>query len=125
MTNIIGQLLIVLAVNVTTNCVEFTKFEEAETPLCDSHVIDMSTSYITWAQGPIIGTGVLWVATDATTNVPISKQIETRIGTNTKGGGSQYLFSVWSAEAMTNGLPDCWRRLSVHWDSIGVGVSND
>ena len=109
MTNIIGQLLIVLAVNVTTNCAEFVKH--------DTETVAMSNG-VEWT-----GTGTVYVATAQTTNAPVSKQIETRVGAYTPKGSTNYMFSVWTTEVMTNGLPDCWFRSSIHWDSVGLGVN--
>ena len=109
MTNIIGQMLIVLAVNVTTNYAEFVK----HTP----ESVELSNDIA------LVGTGMIWAATDETTNAPVSKQVETRIGICTPARRTNYMFSVWSHEIIAHGLPECWLATRLRWDTSGVGVN--
>ena len=114
MTNIIGQILIVLAVNVTTNTAEFVRYEASDVLL---HEATHSSS---------VGTGTVWDATTATTNAPVSKQTETRIGCTTKQGKTRYLFSIFKNEPVKNDLGKGWFYTPLYCTGFsGLDVESD
>ena len=111
MTNVIGQILMVLAVNTTTNTAQFTKYAAEAAVL---------------SNGVELSVGQTWAATAQTTNAPVAVTTETRIGTTTKDGGTQYLFSVYSTKSVDNGLRsgDGWFCAEIYMSGCsGIAVN--
>ena len=88
MTNLIGQLLMVLAVNVTTNTVQYTEYREVPAAILIGH-------------GSAEQAGVGLESTGAVTNVPASITTEIRIG----DANNNYMFSTWHTDTVGNDLP--------------------
>jgi len=109
MTNIVGQLLTVLAVVTTTNTATFRQYKEVESGLAIGHGMEATTN------------GVAYEQTDKTKIVPVSITHEIRIG----DCYSNYYFSAWQTVDLPRPKFPEWMQedhLLVGYSGVGVLV---